>query len=301
MGRLCATDQFFQCGIFSAESEDGDDGVAVYGLSGVGGVFYAAAFRRFVYTGSALGILCPVHVTGSFNRFCRRQVFCCAASVGCRVFYFRWGAEVATSLQPFSIGITFVLWLIISPSAILVYLREPFVALLIVAAMAGIVVSVRLFNRSPISMQALKFLVLTLTVGAFCDIVNKKVMNYGQGDLVSASYFYVLLIALVAGAINLVVYLRDNGSLKKTVAAENVKYLPVFVLLIGCNVSKNFAMFYALNPSYVAALMYIYILWIALFNLLKARLTPNVPYNRMNVKAALLLLTSAIVLILASG
>lgn len=213
----------------------------------------------------------------------------------------RWGAEVATSLQPFSIGIIFVLWLIISPSTILVYLREPFVALLIVAAMAGIVVSVRLFNRSPISMQALKFLVLTLTVGAFCDIVNKKVMNYGQGDLVSASYFYVLLIALVAGAINLVVYLRDNGSLKKAVAAENIKYLPVFVLLIGCNVSKNFAMFYALNPSYVAALMYIYILWIALFNLLKARLTPNVPYNRMNVKAALLLLTSAIVLILASG
>lgn len=213
----------------------------------------------------------------------------------------RWGAEVATSLQPFSIGITFVLWLIISPSTILVYLREPLVALLIVAAMAGIVVSVRLFNRSPISMQALKFLVLTLTVGAFCDIVNKKVMNYGQGDLVSASYFYVLLIALVAGAINLVVYLRDNGSLKKAVAAENIKYLPVFVLLIGCNVSKNFAMFYALNPSYVAALMYIYILWIALFNLLKARLTPNVPYNRMNVKAALLLLTSAIVLILASG
>ena len=175
----------------------------------------------------------------------------------------RWGAEVATSLQPFSIGIIFVLWLIISPSTILVYLREPFVALLIVAAMAGIVVSVRLFNRSPISMQALKFLVLTLTVGAFCDIVNKKVMNYGQGDLVSASYFYVLLIALVAGAINLVVYLRDNGSLKKAVAAENIKYLPVFVLLIGCNVSKNFAMFYALNPSYVAALMYIYILWIA--------------------------------------
>ena len=213
----------------------------------------------------------------------------------------RWGAEVATSLQPFSIGITFVLWLIISPSAILAYLREPFVALLIVAAMAGIVVSVRLFNRSPISMQALKFLVLTLTVGAFCDIVNKKAMNYGQGDLVSASYFYVLLIALVAGAINLVVYLRDNGSLKKAVAAENIKYLPAFVLLIGCNVSKNFAMFYALNPSYVAALMYIYILWIALFNLLKARLTPNVPYNRMNVKAALLLLTSAIVLILASG
>lgn len=213
----------------------------------------------------------------------------------------RWGAEVATSLQPFSIGITFVLWLIISPSTILVYLREPLVALLIVAAMAGIVVSVRLFNRSPISMQALKFLVLTLTVGAFCDIVNKKAMNYGQGDLVSASYFYVLLIALVAGAINLVVYLRDNGSLKKAVAAENIKYLPVFVLLIGCNVSKNFAMFYALNPSYVAALMYIYILWIALFNLLKARLTPNVPYNRMNVKAALLLLTSAIVLILASG
>jgi len=213
----------------------------------------------------------------------------------------RWGAEVATSLQPFSIGITFVLWLIISPSTILVYLREPLVALLIVAAMAGIVVSVRLFNRSPISMQALKFLVLTLTVGAFCDIVNKKAMNYGQGDLVSASYFYVLLIALVAGAINLVVYLRDNGSLKKAVAAENVKYLPVFVLLIGCNVSKNFAMFYAFNPSYVAALMYIYILWIALFNLLKARLTPNVPYNRMNVKAALLLLTSAIVLILASG
>ena len=53
----------------------------------------------------------------------------------------RWGAEVATSLQPFSIGITFVLWLIISPSTILVYLREPLVALLIVAAMAGIVIS----------------------------------------------------------------------------------------------------------------------------------------------------------------
>lgn len=37
----------------------------------------------------------------------------------------RWGAEVATSLQPFSIGITFVLWLIISPSTIFVYLQEP--------------------------------------------------------------------------------------------------------------------------------------------------------------------------------
>lgn len=85
-----------------------------------------------------------------------------------------------------------------------------------------------------------------------------RARGFGFGQL-----FYVLLIALVAGAINLVVYLRDNGSLKKAVAAENVKYLPVFVLLIGCNVSKNFAMFYALNPSYVAALMYIYILWIA--------------------------------------
>lgn len=84
MGRLCTADQFFQCGIFSAESEDGDEGVAVYGLSGVGGVFYAAAFCRFVYTGSALGILCPVHVAGGFNRLCRRQVFCCAAPVGCR-------------------------------------------------------------------------------------------------------------------------------------------------------------------------------------------------------------------------
>ncbi len=213
----------------------------------------------------------------------------------------RWGAEVATSLQPFSIGITFVLWLIISPSTVFVYLREPIEALLIIAAMTGIIVSVRLFNHSPISMQALRFLVLTLIVGAFCDIVNKKAMSYGQGDLVSASYFYVLLIALVAGAINLAVYLRDNGSLKKAVAAENVKYLPVFLLLIGCNASKNFAMFYAFNPSYVAALMYIYILWIALFNMLRAKLVPGISYNKMNVKAASLLLASVIVLILASG
>lgn len=96
----------------------------------------------------------------------------------------RWGAEVATSLQPFSIGITFVLWLIISPSTILVYLREPLVALLIVAAMAGIVVSVRLFNRSPISMQALKFLVLTLTVGRFlrhCEQKGNELRTRGFG------------------------------------------------------------------------------------------------------------------------
>lgn len=212
----------------------------------------------------------------------------------------RFGAEVATSLQPFSIGITFVLWLVIAPSTIFVYLQKPMEALFIVFALAGIVVSVRLFNKSKVSMQALKFVISALVVGAICDIVNKKAMGYGQGDVVSVSYFYVLLIALVAGVINLIVYLRQDGTLKQVVAKQNLKYLPVFLLLMGCNVSKNFAMYYAFNPSYVAALLYIYILWIAGYNWIRAKMVPDMVYNRMNVKAAALLLCSVVVLILAA-
>lgn len=212
----------------------------------------------------------------------------------------RWGAEVCTSLQPFTVGITFVLWIILVPSTLLVYLQEPVKFALILLSLAGVIVSIVLFNRSSISTQALKFLLTTLLVGAVCEIVNKKVMGFGAGDLISASYFYVLITGLVAGSINLAVYLRKDGKLSDTIKTKNLKYLPVFLVLIGSMVSKNFAMYYAFNPSYVSALMYIYILWIALFNMLRSHMVQGRVYNKMNVRAAMMLLASVIVLILAT-
>lgn len=212
----------------------------------------------------------------------------------------RWGAEVATSLQPFTVGITFVLWLLLVPSTMLVYLSEPIKFAFILLALFGVIVSIVLFNRSSISTQALKFLLSTLLIGAICEIVNKRVMSFGAGDLISASYFYVLITGLVAGSINLFVYVKKDGTFKEVMNVSNLKYLPIFVVLIGSMVSKNFAMFYTFNPSYVSALMYIYILWIALFNTVRCKMVPGRVCYRMNVKAALMLLLSVSVLILAT-
>lgn len=210
-----------------------------------------------------------------------------------------WGAEVISSIQPFNIGIVFVLWLLLKPHSIGRYLENPLHFALIVAALAGVVFAVSGYRKSQKSRRALKYMVPYLLVSAVCDALNKMAMSYvGADELIYASYFYILITAAVVAAVNLAIYLRSGNKIKQLAVSANLKYAIIIIPLMLSMLCKNFAMFNAINPSYVTATVYLFVVWIMLIGMLLKRLGRSGHYKNMDKSKVILLLVSVMILIL---
>lgn len=210
-----------------------------------------------------------------------------------------WGAETISSIHPFNIGFVFVVWLIIRPVEILIYVEHPLRLLGIVAALSGVVYAASSYRKSRRNAMALRYMFPYVLASALCDALNKLCMSYvPETHLVFGSYFYILITAAVVAVVNFILYRRSGGKIKQIYRWNNVKYASVMLFLILLMICKNYAMFSAPNPSFVTAIMYVYVIWIMLFAYILHKMGISCHHRGLPRSKALLLLVSIILLIL---
>lgn len=235
-------------------------------------------------------------------------VFCILTGLGIAFidyYYFKairyWGAEVVTSIQPLNIGLIFIIWLTLKPSLILFYLQEPLKFVLIILCLIGIMISMVKYNQVKVSRKALRYLLPALLVGALSENINKQALIYGDNNPISAIFYYILVTAVTIGVVNLARYVNSGEPLRILISWKNLKHCWIFIVLILAMTVRNMALNTAVNPAYVAAIIYLYVVWIMLSNNLKACLGKNIRYQQMNKKIVALLLVSVVGLILLTG
>ncbi len=210
-----------------------------------------------------------------------------------------WGAEIISSLHPLSIGIVFLLWFTLHPQYLLTSARNMYWLVGTVAALCGVIYAASSYRNTRRSRQAFYYTVPYLFGAAACDVLNKVCMGYVSVEmLVYGSYFYIMITGAVVAAFNLLLFYRQNKTVTPLFGAHSLKISPIMLLLMGSMLFKNFAMFNTSNPSYVAAVLYLYIIWIMIFTPLLNRIGLKCPQTGLKHGKALLLLLSIVILIL---
>ncbi len=208
----------------------------------------------------------------------------------------RWGAKTVSAIHPFGIVAVFFIWLLFKPSAINFYLGNPPYLFGVFLSFAGIIYAVSAFTPSPETKKALFYMIPYLLISALCDVMNKVCMSFVPADLrMSGSFFYILTTGAVVAAVNLPVCLRSG---EKPTAGANLRCTPVFLLLIGSMGFKNFAMANAVNPSFVSALLYSYILWLAVTAPLAEKIGIKATHTRISPFKTAVLLAAVVLLVL---
>lgn len=208
------------------------------------------------------------------------------------------GAEITGSLQPLTIGLIFVLWLIVNPTDLLAMLKAPLHLTMVMACLAGITFSIVKMKNAKTSSRAMKYLLPCLFLISINDVINKESMMHGAENLVSAIYFYCLITAFVSGSINLFVYLKKHKFTELLNPQYHGKAAFIVFLVTISMITKNYAMYLAPNPAYVSALIFLYPLWIILGNMLYRHLGGRIACASVRLSTASILLTSVIGLIL---
>ena len=170
----------------------------------------------------------------------------------------KYGAEMTSAIQPLSIGVTFVFWLMIYPYQIILLIHNPWRCLGIIACLVGITVTILQLRKSKIGFRAFIYLLPCLFMTTGSDILNKQALFIGKENLASAVFYYILIMSIIMGVANLWAYLRTykTSLLWKPQNLKNGVILIIWAFLsLG---SKNVAMAKTFNPSYVAAIIYTY-------------------------------------------
>ena len=210
-----------------------------------------------------------------------------------------WGAERVSAIYPFCLCFVFIFWLVLKPSDIITQIEHPFRLLGIIVALCGVFFSVYNYRQSYRSKQALQYLLPFILASGLCDAMNKFSMSYvPQPDLISGSLLYVWIQSLVIAVVNFIIYSNKTGSLSDLYQWQNIKYSPLIILNILAGIFKNFAMFNTPNPSYVTALMYLYIIWIMIVARVLMHFGIKCRHNELPPQKVLLLLASSIVIAL---
>ncbi len=208
------------------------------------------------------------------------------------------GAEVTGSLQPFTIGLIFMLWLVVNPGDLLAMLKAPLHLAMVMACLAGITFSIVKMKNAKTSSRAMKYLLPCLVLLSINDVINKESMMLGAENLVSAIYFYCLITAFVSGGINLFVYLKKHQFTELLNPQHHGKAALIICLITLSMITKNYAMYLAPNPAYVSALIFLYPLWIVLGNMFYRHLGGHIACASVPLSTVMVLLISVIGLIL---
>lgn len=208
------------------------------------------------------------------------------------------GAEVTSSLQPLSIGLIFILWLVINPADLTAMLNAPLHLFLILACLLGITFSILKMKSAKTSSRAMKYLFPCLCLLSINDVINKEAMMHGAENLVSAIYFYCLITAIVSGSAHLFIYLKKHDVSEIFNHRYYGKAIMIVFLVTFSMVCKNYAMYLAPNPAYVSAIIFLYPLWIVLGNMLYRHLGGHIAAASVRLSTVSVLLTSVIGLIL---
>lgn len=211
----------------------------------------------------------------------------------------KWGTEMVASLHPLSIGVVFILWMLLKPQVFVHYTENLYRLGGICLALIGIIYATISFQKSENSKKLLSYLWSFFLMSALCDIINKQCMSYVTGEyLLSVSYFYIMITGTVVAMVNMILYIKNKGKINELYKPHNLKYSLIILLLVGSMVSKNFAMHAVDNPSFVTATLYIYIVWIMLVGYILSKLGRKSKFRRLEGKKVFILLICAISLAL---
>lgn len=210
----------------------------------------------------------------------------------------KYGAEMASAIQPLSIGVTFILWLMIYPYQIILLIHNMWRCLGIILCLTGITITILQLRKSKIGFQAFLYLLPCLFMTTGSDILNKQAMFFGKENLISAVFYYILIMSIIMGITNLWAYLR----LYKPSLIWKKKNLKNGVILVALAIlslaAKNVAMAKAFNPSYVAAIIYTYPMLIIGWDIYQVCRHKSYLCPRISLKIVGILLVSVIGLIL---
>lgn len=208
------------------------------------------------------------------------------------------GAEVTSAMQPLSIGLIFLLWLIIKPSQLLALWQNPVRFGIIVLCIVCVMISIFNLRNGKASRRAFTYLTPCIFALAVNDVINKEAMTHGKEQLLSAIYYYNFITSLVAGSINLSTYLRRHGTTQLFVKKNISDGLFIIILVTFSVVAKNLSMLTTPNPAYASAIIFLYPLWITAANNIYEHFSGRKNYQRIDLKLLLLLLVSVIGLII---
>lgn len=174
----------------------------------------------------------------------------------------KYGSAVVSSITPFSVPLTFIIWSIMDIKVMDNYINNPLKTFGIVISFAGIIISVVEYRKVNFIKEAAIKLVPVIVLSSCLAILNKTIMNYSGDHSLICACQYMLISSSVVGFSYLCIYKKKKLSLKYLILPNNllkgtvVSFLVVFVVL------KNIAMYYTENPAYVSCLLYTTIIWI---------------------------------------
>jgi len=213
----------------------------------------------------------------------------------------KFGVEMTSAIQPLSIGVTFLFWIIIYPHQIITFINNPLQFAGIILCLTGITISVLQLRKSKIGFQAFLYLIPCLFMTTGSDILNKQAMHFGTENLTSAVFYYILIMSIIMGITNLWAYLRVY---KTSLIWKKKNMWHGFVLVMWALISlasKNVAMAKTFNPSYVAAIIYTYPMLIIGWDIYQACCHKSFLCPRISLKIVGILLSSVIGLILLAN
>ena len=208
------------------------------------------------------------------------------------------GAEVTSLIHPLSIAFIFLFWILLHPAEFAAFSNHPLQMGLILACLLGVTVSLILICQAKANRKALWFLLVAMSCEIFIDVSNKETTHLGSENLMSAIFYYTLNTSLVAGLVNLSVYLRAKRPLRDIVQFRNLRFAWFFMLFaVVHGMLKTYTMYLTPNPAYVAAIVHAYPVWILLADNIYYRYHQGGSYIRIRPRLLLLLLISIVGLI----
>lgn len=208
------------------------------------------------------------------------------------------GAEVTGSLQPLVIAPIFILWLLVNPSDLIRMINHPLHFLAVILCLSGITFAILKMKQAKASSRAMRYLLPCLCLLSINDVINKESMMHGAENLMSAIYFYCLITAFISGGVNFLRYIQKHNVTELVKKQYRYKALFIIFMITLCMITKNYAMFLAPNPAYVAAIIFLYPLWIVLGNMLYRHLGGRIACASVQLSTVSILLVSVIGLIL---
>lgn len=212
--------------------------------------------------------------------------------------YHKFGAENVNSTTPLGVFIIFLLWLILKPGTIGIYLKAPLQSLIILTSLTLMVFSVIKYRQQEIGKSCLRYMLPLLCFSAVVDISNKFITDYSEGHLLILSFHRVALTGWIVGLINL--FYNRNISYHELLSLKNIRQSWFILLVVISMVLLNVSMYYAPNPAYISAMLFLSVVWIIIINRIMILCGKNIPYTNIKLKWIFLLLVSAVIMVIST-
>jgi len=212
----------------------------------------------------------------------------------------QYGSETVSSILPFSVIITFIIWCFLDPALVETYVQNPMQTTMIIVAFAGFILALTQYYKISFTKEALYKLIPILILCSSVVVLDKSIMNYSSETPLMCAYWRSFIAGLVVGIVYLIIYVKNRFPLKDLILKDNLFKSLILLFTLFAIISKNLAMYYTQNPAYVSALAYTSLIWVMIFGRYFKIFKFHSSRKQVSRKWKILFLCSIILLILVS-